>query len=466
MTEDTWGSVQNALLNDVGQNNYVTWIEPLRFAACEEGVARFEAPSDFVGNWVQRNYGDSILRHLVSAGADVKRIEFDVSRLAADAMQNATLSPERAGTQTAGAASAGGARAKARPAPAGAEHSIPLNPRLTFDNFVVGKPNQVAHASSARVAQGGPVAFNPLFLYGGVGLGKTHLMHAIAWQAQACNPGLNVLFMSAEQFMYSFVRALREKEMMSFKEMFRAVDLLMVDDVQFIAGKNSTQEEFFHTFNFLVDQKKQVVISADRAPGEIDGLEDRIKSRLSSGLVVDVHPTDYELRLGILQQRLKDHLESGEEVRISDGVLEFVAQRISTNVRVLEGALNRLLAFERFCKDGITLEIAQESLSDLMRSTERRITVDEIMQAVLKHYNLRMSDLLGPRRTRTIVRPRQIAMFLAKKLTTRSLPEIGRRFGGRDHTTVIHAVRQIEQLKLSDPQIAEDLQILTRTIEG
>ncbi|MDJ0995588.1 MAG: chromosomal replication initiator protein DnaA [Dinoroseobacter sp.] len=460
MNEDTWGSVQNDLLKTVGQNNYVTWIEPLRFATCEAGVARFEVPSNFVGNWVERNYSEDILRHLISAGANVKRIEFDVSRFLSSASSRDAAQPavntviKRAENEATHAI------------PASSVHSSPLDPRLTFDNFVVGKPNELAHASARRVAEGGPVTFNPLFLYGGVGLGKTHLMHAIAWEAKKRNPGLKTLYLSAEQFMYRFVRALREKNTMGFKEMFRSVDLLMVDDVQFIAGKDSTQDEFFHTFNALVDQQKQIIISADRAPGEIDGLEDRIKSRLSWGLVVDLHPTDYELRLGILQQRLQDHLAAGETVIIDDGVLEFLAQRISSNVRVLEGALNRLFAFSSLAGDHITVDVAHEALSDMIRASDRRITVDEIMQAVVKHYNLRMSDLLGPRRTRTIARPRQVAMYLAKTLTTRSLPEIGRRFGGRDHTTVIHAVKKVEALRDDDPQIAEDITILTRSLEG
>lgn len=460
MTEDTWGSVQSDLLKTVGQNNYVTWIEPLRFSACEAGVARFEVPSNFVGNWVERNYSEDILRHLVSAGAKVKRIEFDVARLRA-AGRLADVEDAQPQVRANGVAPTA-----VQAATASSVHSSPLDPRLTFDNFVVGKPNELAHASARRVAEGGPVIFNPLFLYGGVGLGKTHLMHAIAWEAKRRNPGLKVLYLSAEQFMYRFVRALREKNTMGFKEMFRSVDLLMVDDVQFIAGKDSTQDEFFHTFNALVDQQKQIIISADRAPGEIDGLEDRIKSRLSWGLVVDLHPTDYELRLGILQQRLQDHLASGERIVIDDGVLEFLAQRISSNVRVLEGALNRLFAFSSLAGDHITVDVAHEALSDMIRANDRRITVDEIMQTVVKHYNLRMSDLLGPRRTRTIARPRQIAMYLAKTLTTRSLPEIGRRFGGRDHTTVIHAVKKVEALRDEDPQIAEDLQILTRALDG
>jgi len=342
----------------------------------------------------------------------------------------------------------------------------PLDKRFTFDSFVIGKPNELAHAASRRVAEGGPVSFNPLFLYGGVGLGKTHLMHAIAWEIRRRNPEAKVIYLSAEQFMYRFVQALRFKDMLSFKELFRSVDLLMVDDVQFIAGKDSTQDEFFHTFNALVDQNKQIIISADRAPGEIDGLENRIKSRLQSGLVVDLHPTDYELRLGILQSKAEKHISHYPEVIMSDGVLEFLAHRISTNVRVLEGALTRLFAFASLVGREVNLDMVQECLADILRASDRKVTIDEIIRKVSDHYNLRMTDILSPRRARTVARPRQVAMFLAKTLTSKSLPEIGRRFGGRDHTTVIHAVKKIEDLKSIDNQIAEDVELLRRMLEA
>ena len=342
----------------------------------------------------------------------------------------------------------------------------PLDGRCTFDNFVVGKPNELAHAAARRVAEGGPVAFNPLFLYGGVGLGKTHLMHAIAWEVRNSNPEARVLYLSAEQFMYRFVSALRFKEMHGFKEMFRSVDMLMVDDVQFISGKDSTQEEFFHTFNALIEQQKQIVISADRAPGEIDGLEERIRSRLQWGLVVDLHPTDYELRLGILQAKAEAHLEHSPGVTIGTGVMEFLAHRISSNVRVLEGALNRLFAYASLVGREIDLDMTQECLVDILRISERKVTIDEIIRKVADHYNLRMSDLLSARRARQVARPRQVAMYLAKMLTSRSLPDIGRRFGGRDHTTVIHAVRKIEELRATDSQIAEDVELLRRMLEA
>ncbi len=341
-----------------------------------------------------------------------------------------------------------------------------LDPRFLFENFVVGKPNELAHAAAKRVAEAGPVTFNPLFLYGGVGLGKTHLMHAIAWELQSNRPDINVMYLSAEQFMYRFVQALRERKMMDFKELFRSVDVLMVDDVQFIAGKDSTQEEFFHTFNALVDQNKQIIISADRAPGEIKLLEDRIASRLQCGLVVDLHPTTYELRLGILQSKIELYQSSYPGIIVRQEVVEFLAHRISTNVRVLEGALTRLFAFASLVGREITVELTQDCLSDILRASDRRVTVEEIQRKVSDHYNIRLSDMLGPKRLRSFARPRQIAMYLCKQLTSRSLPEIGRRFGGRDHTTVMHGVRRIEGLRNQDSQMSDDLDLLRRSLEG
>ncbi len=254
--------------------------------------------------------------------------------------------------------------------------------------------------------------------------------------------------------------------MLDFKEMFRSVDILMVDDVQFIAGKDSTQEEFFHTFNALVDQNKQIIISADRAPDEIKDLENRIRSRLQSGLVVDLHPTDYELRLGILQSKVETYREHYPRLEIADGVLEFLAHRISTNVRVLEGALTRLFAFASLVGKPIDMDLVQDSLSDVLRASERKISIDEIQRKVAEHYNIRLSDMVGPKRVRNFARPRQVAMYLCKQLTSRSLPEIGRRFGGRDHTTVMHGVKRIEELRQQDGQIDEDVELLRRALEA
>ncbi len=450
MPEHTWGQVQEKLLDEVGSSNYKNWIEPLRLRGLKDGVAQFEVPTNFIGDWVKRNFGDQILRQLAKHGQDVTRVEFSVPRRVSPA---AAPQPAR----------------PAQVQAASDDMDVPgatLDARFTFDSFVVGKPNELAHAAARRVATGQDVTFNPLFLYGGVGLGKTHLMHAIAWELRNLSPELRVVYLSAEQFMYRFVQALRDRQMMDFKQLFRSVDVLMVDDVQFIAGKDSTQEEFFHTFNALVDQNKQIIISADRAPLEIKDLEERIKSRLQCGLVVDLHPTDYELRLGILQQKIERYMVQNPDLVIADGVVEFLAGRITSNVRVLEGALMRLYAFASLVGREITLEMAQDCLADILRASERKLTIDEIQRKVSEHYNIRLADMIGPKRVRTIARPRQVAMYLAKQLTTRSLPEIGRRFGGRDHTTVMHGVRRIEELRLEDTQLADDIDMLRRALQN
>jgi chromosomal replication initiator protein len=450
MIQDEWGQLSQRLLKSVGQNNFKTWIEPLNLRDIQDGIATFQVPTNFLGNYVSQNFSDAILHELRAIDTSVCRLSFAVP----------IQSPKHPAMQKEAAPSS-------EAAPASSPlNTAPLDKRFTFDNFVVGKPNELAHAAAKRVAEGGPVTFNPLFLYGGVGLGKTHLMHAIASELQTTRPDMNVLYLSAEQFMYRFVQALRVRKMMDFKEIFRSVDVLMVDDVQFIAGKDSTQEEFFHTFNALVDQNKQIILSADRAPGEIKDLEDRVKSRLQCGLVVDLHPTDYELRLGILQSKVEMQQVNYPTLQVEDGVLEFLAHRISTNVRVLEGALTRLFAFASLVGREINLELTQDCLADVLRASERKITVEEIQRKVSDHYNIRLSDMIGPKRLRSYARPRQVAMYLCKHLTSRSLPEIGRRFGGRDHTTVMHGVRRIEELKVQDGQIAEDLELLRRSLEA
>lgn len=451
-----WGRVRAALQGQIGQDACRNWIDPLVYLGTNVGVGRFAAPTGFIGTWVSRTYGEAIRQLLVQDGQPVTRLEFGVATVPAmPAPPVACESP-----------SAPGVAARAEPPADGDLLQSPLERRFTFDDFVVGKPNELAHAAARRVAERGAVSFNPLFLYGGVGLGKTHLMHAIAWEVRANDPSAKILYLSAEQFMYRFISALRFKEMHGFKELFRSVDMLMVDDVQFIAGKDSTQEEFFHTFNALIDQHKQIVISGDRAPGEISGLEERIKSRLQWGLVVDIHPTDYELRLGILQSKAEAQAADHPGVTIGSGVMEFLAHRISSNVRVLEGALNRLFAFASLVGRDINLDMTQECLADILRASERKVTIEEIIRKVAEHYNLRISDLMSARRSRAVARPRQVAMYLAKTLTSKSLPEIGRRFGGRDHTTVIHAVKKIEELRLTDSQIAEDVELLRRMLEA
>lgn len=458
MTQEKWGLLKKKLLKTVGQNNYSNWIEPLEFEELEDGVAMFTVPTSFMGNYVSQNFSDQILYELTASGERVQSLSF---RVAANSTARPTEKAAPKDTMPTRAV-----ETAVLTETTDQMQTAPLDARFTFDTFVVGKPNELAHAAARRVSEGGPVTFNPLVLYGGVGLGKTHLMHAIAWELKTQRPDLNVLYLSAEQFMYRFVQALRERKMMDFKHMFRSVDVLMVDDVQFIAGKDSTQEEFFHTFNALVDQNKQIIISADRAPGEIKDLEDRVKSRLQCGLVVDLHPTDYELRLGILQSKVQQYQSTYPGLEIADGVLEFLAQRISTNVRVLEGALTRLFAFASLVGRPIDMDLTQDCLADVLRASERKITVEEIQRIVSDYYNIRLSDIIGPKRLRSYARPRQVAMYLCKQLTSRSLPEIGRRFGGRDHTTVMHGVRRIEELKNTDGQIAEDVEILRRALEA
>ncbi|WP_424927295.1 chromosomal replication initiator protein DnaA [Amaricoccus tamworthensis] len=464
MTEE-WNQICLALRSEIGDDAFKNWIQPLTFLGAEQGVGRFASPTGFLGTWVERNYGNRVRQLLLAAGYAVNRLEFEVRPTGLDFTPEDK--PEAAEARTPAPEPA--EKPKQPAVSIASEVDLPASPldgRFTFDNFVVGKPNELAHAAARRVAEVGTVTFNPLFLYGGVGLGKTHLMHAIAWEIQTSRPDARVMYLSAEQFMYRFVSALRFKEMHGFKEIFRSVDVLMVDDVQFIAGKDSTQDEFFHTFNALIDQQKQIVISADRAPGEIDGLEERIKSRLQWGLVVDLHPTDYELRLGILQAKAEAQLEQNPSITIGSGVVEFLAHRISSNVRVLEGALTRLFAFASLVGREINLDMAQECLADILRASERKVTIDEIIRKVADHYNLRISDIMSARRARAVARPRQVAMFLCKMLTTRSLPEIGRKFGGRDHTTVIHAVKKIEELRNTDSQIAEDVELLRRMLEA
>ncbi|WP_412507733.1 chromosomal replication initiator protein DnaA [Roseovarius sp. SYSU LYC5161] len=447
MAQQEWGAVKEDIRSAVGASNYKNWIEPLVLSSLSEGVAHIDVPNAFMGDYVGKTFGDQIIYHLNRKGASVQRLAFSVAERAAPG-------PAAPAPQDANATPAPGARGETKP-----DH------RFTFDTFVVGKPNELAHAAARRVAEGGPVTFNPLFLYGGVGLGKTHLMHAIAHELAVRQPELNVLYISADQFIYRFISALRDRKMMDFKQMFRSVDVLMVDDIQFLAGKESTQEEFFHTFNALVDQNKQLIISADRAPGELKDVSERIRSRLQCGLVVDLHPTDYELRLGILHAKQEMYRAIYPGVEVAPGVLEFLAHRISSNVRILEGALTRLFAFASLVGREVTMELAQDCLSDILRASDRKVTIEEIQRKVSEHYAIRLSDMLGPRRPRNLARPRQIAMWLCKNMTSRSLPEIGRKFGKRDHTTIMHGIRKIEELRQTDSQVADDLELLQRALQ-
>jgi chromosomal replication initiator protein len=343
------------------------------------------------------------------------------------------------------------------------EMAAALDPRFTFEGFVVGKPNEFAYACARRVAERpSSPGFNPLFLYGGVGLGKTHLMHAIAWElTERATQPVSVAYMSAEKFMYRFIAAIRSQSTMEFKEHLRNVDVLMIDDLQFLIGKDNTQEEFFHTFNYLVEAGKQIVVSADKSPSDLSGLEHRLRTRLGCGMVADLHTTTYELRISILEAKAA---RAGVVVPVK--VLEFLAQKITSNVRELEGALNRLVAHANLFARPVTLETTHEVLHDILKAHDRRVTIEEIQKKVAEHYSIRLTDMSSARRARAVARPRQVAMFLAKQLTSRSLPEIGRKFGNRDHTTVMHAVSRVSELMLRDGTFAEDVELLRRLLES
>jgi len=458
---EQWLRVREMLRAEFGDTAFRTWLKPLDLGGFDHDKVVITVPTQFIRDWIVTHYADRIRSLWTSVNPRVRTIALLVQPSRprpVPALDRAPQAPERSAAD--GGAPRGELWAEGERETLD-ELGARLDPRFTFETFVVGKPNEFAVAAAERVAMSDSPPFNPLFLHGGVGLGKTHLMHAIGWRIRQRAPAKRVVYLSAEKFMYQFVRALRQKDVMSFKELFRSVDVLMVDDVQFICGKESTQEEFFHTFNALVDRGRQIVISADRSPADLSGLEERIRSRLGWGLVADIHPTTYELRLGILESKAE---RLGCEV--PRPVLEFLARHITSNVRELEGALNRVVHHTRLFGAPMTVELCREILRDLLRAHERRVTIDEIQRAVAHHFGLKLSDMSSSRRARPVARPRQIAMYLCKQLTTRSLPEIGRKFGGRDHTTVLHAIRQIERLKEEDPQLAQDLELLVRQLRG
>jgi chromosomal replication initiator protein len=464
---DQWRRVRARLHAELGEATFNSWFKQVDLIGVDEGRVMLCVPTRFIRNWIVSHYADRLAKLWQEEDAAFARVDIVVH---SDPRAEARPLQEEAPREEQAAAPLPREEVVLSSAvPQGFEDAgvgAPLDPRFTFDAFVVGKSNELAHAAARRVAEATDVTFNPLFLYGGVGLGKTHLMHAIAWEIRKRHPERKVLYLSAEKFMYQFVRALRFKDTMAFKQQFRSVDVLMIDDVQFISGKDSTQEEFFHTFNALIDHNRQVIISADRSPSDLDGIEERIRSRLGWGLAADIHPTDYELRLGILQAKADEMMSRNGPVAIPPGVLEFLAHRIVSNVRELEGALKRVVAYASLVGRPITLDMAQEVLRDLLRSNDRKITIEEIQRRVAEYYNVRLADMLSARRARAVAQPRQVAMYLSKQLTTRSLPEIGRKFGGRDHTTVIHAVRKIDELCQVDSGIEEDVDLLRRMLEG
>ena len=458
--EGEWEQVCTHMRHEIGEAAFESWLKPISLHNVQDGLAKISVPTRFMRDWIERNYLPQITALWSSINRQILGVEIIVSihQVTGGILQQAAeVTPQ----QTADVTHAAKPPYQTAQQIAASSLGAQLDPRYTFDDFVVGKPNEFAHAASKRVAEADIPPFNPLFLYGGVGLGKTHLMHAIAHHTKKMHPEKTVVYLSAEKFMYRFIRALREQKTVDFKDSFRSVDMLLIDDVQFIAGKESTQEELFHTFNSLVDQGRQIILSADKSPSDIEGIEDRLKSRLNHGLVADLHATTYELRLGIL-------LSKAEQlgVELPTKVTEFLSHKITSNVRELEGALNRVVAHSQLVGRPITLETTQDVLQDLLRANDRRVTIEEIQKKVSEHFNIRVSDMYSARRARSVARPRQIAMYLSKQLTSRSLPEIGRKFGGRDHTTVMHAVKKVEELCLVDQDFGEDVELLKRMLGG
>ena len=441
----SWSKITSELKKSLDKDTFQNWIKPIYFESHIDTSLTLSVPTRFLRDWIIKNYASVIKKAYMDQGHSIDKLAILVKE------NNDRIIP---GTEVIYEDKDDDEDTYYD------DISAPLDPKFTFDNFIVGKPNELAYAAAQRVAQSEVVSFNPLFLYGGVGLGKTHLMHAVAWNIKKRNPKKNVVYLTAEKFMYQFIKALRFKNIMSFKEQFRSVDVLMIDDVQFIIGKDNTQEEFFHTFNTLIDKKRQIIISADKSPADLDGLEDRLKSRLGWGLVADIHPLTYELRLGILQAKAEQ-----KSLQLRQEVMEFLANKITNNVREMEGALNRLAVHASIQDSEISVDLVKDVLKDLLRTNSRKITIDEIQKKVVEHYNIKLSDMHSPRRSRSVARPRQVAMYLAKSITTRSLPEIGRKFGGRDHTTVIHAIKTIEEIMVNDPNLAEDIELLTRILQ-
>ena len=445
---EVWEKVKNRLRKELGETLYRSWLKPLKLKKINNNTIILSAETSLVRDRVERQYTDRIVSIWASEKPGINDLKVslegdnnlsilkDKNKIKnKNIIQNSYQSDKITNNEDILLST--------------------LDKRLTFENFVVGSPNELAFAAAKRVAEAEFVPFNPLFLYGGVGLGKTHLMNAIAWVIKKKDPSRKVVYISAEKFMYQFIKALRSKDVMNFKQEFRSVDVLMIDDVQFISGKEHTQEEFFHTFNALVDRGCQIVLSADKSPNDLSGMEERLKSRLGWGLVTDIQPTTYELRLGILQSRAES---SG--ISFPKEVLEFIAQKIKSNVRELEGALNRIIAHTTLVGKIITLENTIDVLSDVLRANNKLVTIEDIQKKVAEHFSIKMSEMFSARRSKSVVIPRQIAMYLAKELTNLSYPEIGRNFGGKDHTTIIHASKKIDKLLNENSNISEDIRLL------
>jgi len=472
MDHERWSRVKGRLRAEVGDDIFSSWFTRMELDGIEDGTARLSVPTRFLKSWIQNHYAERVLACWQAEDHDVRRVDLAV-RTAVIRTNTAPPKPAEPAEQPHGLREEANGFSHARPvvAPIASAHEAlggsPLDPRLTFDSFVVGRSNTLAQAAARQVAaarRNDTVMFNPLYIHAGVGLGKTHLLQAIAW---AGNSGgdRKVLYLTAEKFMYGFVSALRTQTAIAFKESLRGIDVLVIDDLQFLQGK-STQAEFSHTLNSLIDAGRQVVVAGDRPPTDLESLDDRVRSRLAGGLCVEMGSLGEELRLEILKSRVAAARVHHPAFEVPAPVLAFIARTVTHNGRDLEGALNRLLAHSKLTGQPVTMELAEREVRDLIRPQEpRRVKIEDIQRIVARHYNVSRGDLLSSRRTANVVRPRQVAMYLAKTLTLRSLPEIGRRFGGRDHTTVLHAVRKIEHLVGNDTALAEEIEVLKRQLQ-
>jgi chromosomal replication initiator protein len=469
--QDLWNRVRERLKTSVGDDIFNSWFARMELEALESDTVRLSVPTRFLKSWVQSHYADKLLSCWHDEVSTIARIELTVRSAVLKPLPPKAKAPEIAAPAHDKREIKTGIEMPRAAAPISAVHDAlggsPLDPRLSFESFVVGRSNTLAHAAAKQVAQGrrgDQVMFNPLYIHAGVGLGKTHLLQSIAWAGNA-TAERKVLYLTAEKFMYGFVAALRAQNALAFKEALRAIDVLVIDDLQFLQGKN-TQAEFCHTLNALIDSGRQVVIASDRPPSELETLDERVRSRLAGGLVVEMGSLGEELRFEILKARVTAAKAHHPGFDVPSSVLIYIAKTVTHNGRDLEGALNRLLAHSKLTGQPVTLEMAEREIRDLIRPQEpKRIKIEEIQRIVARQYNVSRADLLSSRRTANVVRPRQVAMYLAKMLTLRSLPEIGRRFGGRDHTTVLHAVRKIENLVNNDTSLAEEIEILKRQLQ-
>jgi chromosomal replication initiator protein len=470
--QQLWTRVKDRLRAEVGDDIYASWFARMELEGSEGETVRLSVPTRFLKSWIQSHYAERVLACWQAEDRGFSRVELIVrSSVLRGAPAKGKPAEPPAALREPRALRSNGMEARVAAGAVSATHESlggsPLDPRLTFETFIVGRCNTLAHAAAKQVAlaeRGDPVMFNPLYVHAGVGLGKTHLLQSLAWAGNG-STDRKVLYLTAEKFVYGFVSALRAQNAIAFKEALRSIDVLVIDDLQFLQGK-TTQAEFCHTLNALIDAGRQVVIAADRPPSDLESLEERMRSRLAGGLVVEMGSLGEDLRLEILKARTQAAKQHHPGFDVPAAVLAFIAKNITHNGRDLEGALNRLLAHSKLTGNPITLEMAEREVRDLIRPQEpKRVKIEDIQRVVARQYNVSRSDLLSSRRTANVVRPRQVAMYLAKTLTLRSLPEIGRRFGGRDHTTVLHAVRKIENLVNNDSSLAEEIELLKRQLQ-